>query len=59
MQGGWLAATAIGNILSGFVAIPYARLELWQTFAILCFLCLLSFAFMVVILKKLERGAAS
>ncbi|MBN1771543.1 MAG: peptide MFS transporter [Deltaproteobacteria bacterium] len=59
MQGGWLAATAIGNILSGFVAIPYAKLELWQTFAILCFLCLLSFGFMIAILKKLEHGAAA
>ena len=56
MQGGWLAATAVGNLLSGFVAIPYAKIELWQTFAILVGLCILSATFMFSIVKKLENS---
>ena len=35
MQGSWLAATAIGTLLSGLIAYPYAALELWQSYALL------------------------
>lgn len=55
MQGGWLAATALGNMLSGLVAIPYANLELWQTFGLLTFTSLASGLMMLFMLKKLDR----
>jgi len=59
MQGGWLAATAVGNFLSGLVAIPYARLQLWHTFALLVCTSLLAAAFMFLMLKKLEAATKS
>ncbi len=55
MQGGWLAATAIGNMLSGQIAKPYAALELWQTYTLLVVTSLMSATFMFLIIKKLER----
>jgi len=59
MQGGWLAATAIGNALCGVMGIPYERLPLWMTFAIMVFTSLLSFTFIFCILKKLEAATKS
>ncbi len=55
MQGGWLAATAIGNQLLFIGALLYGKLEIWQvwTFFIIC--CSLSALFMFSILKRLER----
>ncbi len=55
MQGGWLAATAVGNMLSGQVAKPYAALELWQTYTLLVVTSLMSATFMFLIIKKLEK----
>ncbi|MCK5740983.1 MAG: peptide MFS transporter [Chlorobi bacterium] len=55
MQGGWLGATAIGNGLSGFISIPYANLELWQTYGILIATSLMSAIFVFSIIKRLER----
>jgi POT family proton-dependent oligopeptide transporter len=59
MQGGWFAATAIGNNLVGFVALFWMRVPLWTVWAILVTACLLSAAFMFSIMKKLERVAAA
>lgn len=59
MQGGWLAATAVGNILSGAVGVPYDKLELWQTFGILVGCCILAAIFMFAILKKLKAATES
>ncbi len=58
MQGGWLAATAIGNLLSGQIAKPYASFELWQTFLLLVITSLISAGFMFLILKKLEKATS-
>lgn len=55
MQGGWLAATAIGNLLSGIMAFPYAKLELWQTYAILVVTSCLAGGIMFAMLKKLNQ----
>jgi len=55
MQGGWFAATAIGNNLVGVVAWFWARLPLWAVWTILVTACVLSAAFMFAIMKKLER----
>jgi POT family proton-dependent oligopeptide transporter len=55
MQGSWLAATAIGNLLCGFIAIPYARLELWQSYGLLLLFSAAAGIMMFLMLKKLER----
>lgn len=54
-QGGWFAATAIGNAAAGFIGYYWDRIELWQFFTILVVLCLVSAAFIFSVLKKLER----
>jgi POT family proton-dependent oligopeptide transporter len=59
MQGGWLAATAVGNSLSGLVAIPYANLELWQTFGLLVLTSVIAGGIMFGMMKKLERAVES
>jgi proton-dependent oligopeptide transporter, POT family len=58
MQGGWLAATAVGNLLSGLIAFPYARLELWQSYLLLLVTSVLAGGLMFMMLKKLERITA-
>jgi len=59
MQGGWLAATAIGNMLSGIVGIPYSHIELWQTFGLLVLTSFIAGGLMFFMLKKLEKSASS
>ena len=59
MQGGWFAATAIGNNLVGVVALFWMRVPLWTVWAILVTACLLSATFIFSIMKKLERVAAA
>ena len=58
-QGGWFAATAIGNAAAGFIGYFWDRIELWQFFAILVGLCLISAAFIFAVLKRLERTTQS
>jgi POT family proton-dependent oligopeptide transporter len=57
MQGGWFAATAVGNSLVGVTAFFWERLELWAVWAILAGACILSAAFIFSIMKRLERVA--
>jgi len=57
MQGGWFAATAAGNSLVGVIAWFWMRVPLWAVWAILAACCLLSFGFIVSIMKRLERVA--
>ncbi|MBE0711140.1 MAG: peptide MFS transporter [Candidatus Aminicenantes bacterium] len=57
MQGGWFAATAIGNNLVGVVAWFWMRVPLWSLWTILVVACLLSAAFIFSIMKRLERVA--
>ncbi len=57
MQGGWFAATAIGNSLVGVTAYFWERLPLWAVWAILAGACILSAAFIFSIMKRLERVA--
>ena len=54
MQGGWLAATAIGNQLLFIGAIFYGKLELWQLWSFFVVCCLVSAAFIFFMMKKLE-----
>ena len=59
MQGGWFAATAIGNSLVGVTAFFWERLPLAAVWAILAGACLLSAAFIFAVMKRLERAAAA
>lgn len=59
MQGGWLGATALGNYLSGVIAVPYANLQLWQTFILLVVTSILSGIFIFSVLKRLEAATTS
>lgn len=59
MQGGWLAATAIGNLLSGVMGTPYAKLELWQSYGILVVTSVIAGGIMFLMLKKLEKFTSS
>jgi len=55
-QGGWLGATAIGNLLAGIIGKFWDTLELWQFFLILVVMCLLSALFIFSIMKRLEEA---
>lgn len=54
-QGGWLAATAIGNYLVAVIGYLWGGMELWLLWTILITLCLLSAAFLFSQMKKLEK----
>ncbi|MCX6267983.1 MAG: MFS transporter, partial [Bacteroidetes bacterium] len=56
MQGGWLAATAVGNSLLFVGTFVYSRLELWQAWMVFVVCCLLSAAFIFSIMKRLEAA---
>jgi POT family proton-dependent oligopeptide transporter len=57
MQGGWFAATAIGNNLVGVVGYFWLRVPLWALWSILVVCCVLSAGFMFLVMKRLERAA--
>ncbi|MGQ9671810.1 MAG: peptide MFS transporter [Candidatus Aminicenantales bacterium] len=57
MQGGWFAATAIGNYLVAVIGYLWLRVALWSLWLILVVCCLLSAGFIFAIMKKLERAA--
>jgi len=56
MQGGWLAATAVGNKLLFVGSKMWDRIELWQVWSIFIVLCLLSAAFIFSIMRRLEKA---
>ncbi|MBP6909435.1 MAG: peptide MFS transporter [Candidatus Saccharicenans sp.] len=58
MQGGWFAATAIGNYLVGVIGWLWMKIPLWALWSILVVACLLSATFMFSIMKKLEKVTA-
>ncbi len=55
MQGGWLGATALGNLLLGVGSYLYERVEIWQVWAIFIVLCFIAAGFIFSVMKKLER----
>ena len=57
MQGGWLAATAIGNSLLFIGAIFYESIPIWLTWALFATACTISMFTMLFMLKWLERVA--
>ena len=58
-QGGWLGATAIGNLMAGLIGPFWDKWELWQFFMLLVALTILSAIFIFSILKLLERAVNS
>jgi POT family proton-dependent oligopeptide transporter len=59
MQGGWFAATALGNYLLSVIGYFWLRLPLWNLWFILVACCLLSATFMFFFMKRLERSTQS
>lgn len=59
MQGGWLGATAIGNLAAGLIGYFWDKLELWHFFAILVGVTLLSAIFIFSVMKLLDRASNS
>jgi POT family proton-dependent oligopeptide transporter len=55
MQGGWLAATAVGNLLAGVMGIFWEKLPLVLFWGVLIICCLLSAAFIFSVMKRLEK----
>jgi len=56
MQGGWLAATAIGNYLVGVIGGFWDTFSLTTFWGVLIVCCLISAIFIISILKRLERA---
>ncbi|HPF01029.1 MAG TPA: peptide MFS transporter [Bacteroidales bacterium] len=56
MQGGWLAATAIGNYLVGILGTFWDKLPMYAFWGVLVVCCLLSAAFIFSIMKRLEKA---
>jgi POT family proton-dependent oligopeptide transporter len=59
MQGVWLGATAVGNLLLQVGTFFWVRLELWQVWSIFITVTLLSGLFIVSIMKRLEKVAGT
>jgi POT family proton-dependent oligopeptide transporter len=57
MQGGWFAATAIGNFLIQVGSHFWSRVPLWSLWLIFVVCCLLSALFIASIMKRLEKVA--
>jgi len=58
MQGGWLAATSVGNLLVTAMGYLWKYIELWQFWTILVVCCLISAIFIFSILKRLEKATS-
>ena len=56
-QGGWLAATALGNQLLFVGSTLWASVEIWQVWLVFVICCCLSAAFIFGVLKRLEKAA--
>ncbi len=58
-QGGWLAATALGNQLLFVGSLLWARVDIWIVWTVFVVCCCLSAAFIFGVLKRLEKAAAA
>ena len=57
MQGGWFAATAIGNQLLFVGSLIWSSFNVWHVWALFVVCCILSAAFVLSIIKRLEAVA--
>ncbi len=55
MMGGWFVATAVGNLLVSIPGFLWGHVPLWVVWAVLVVLCLISFAFIFSVMKRLEK----
>ncbi|MFO8054252.1 MAG: peptide MFS transporter [Bacteroidales bacterium] len=58
-QGGWLGATAIGNLMAGLVGKLWDVIEIWQFFLLMVVLTVLSGIFIFSIMGILKRATES
>jgi POT family proton-dependent oligopeptide transporter len=58
MQGGWLAATAVGSYLVGIMGYSWRNLPLWGHWLVLVTCCCLSAIFIFSMLKHLEKATS-
>jgi len=56
MQGGWLAATAIGNLLVGVMGVFWDKMSLFAFWGVLITCCILSAIFIFSIMGRLEKA---
>ncbi|HLO57185.1 MAG TPA: peptide MFS transporter [Bacteroidales bacterium] len=56
-QGGWFAATSVGNLLVGLMGYFWDKVSLSVFWSILVFCCLLSASFIFIIIKRLEKAS--
>ncbi len=57
MQGGWFAATSIGNLLVGVMAVFWDQVSLSVFWLILALSCLVAAVFIFAVMKRLEAVA--
>jgi POT family proton-dependent oligopeptide transporter len=57
MQGCWLGATALGNLLLSIGAFFYESIPIWATWCVFVVACLISMCTMLLMLKWLEKIA--
>ncbi|MBS3769824.1 MAG: peptide MFS transporter [Bacteroidales bacterium] len=58
-QGGWLGATAIGNLAAGLIGRLWDIVEIWQFFLLVIILTLISGVFIFSIMKILRNATQS
>ncbi|MCX6235757.1 MAG: peptide MFS transporter [Bacteroidetes bacterium] len=59
MQGGWFAATALGNYLLSVIGALWSRIPLWALWLVLVICCLLSAIFIFSVMKRLLKATQS
>ncbi|MDD5507130.1 MAG: peptide MFS transporter [Bacteroidales bacterium] len=59
MQGGWFAATALGNYLLSVIGALWSRIPLWSLWLVLVICCILSAVFIFAVMKRLLRATQS
>ena len=55
MMGGWFVATAIGNYLTSIPGLLWEKTSLTVIWGVLILLCFISFIFIMLIMKRLEK----
>jgi proton-dependent oligopeptide transporter, POT family len=58
-QGGWFAATSVGNLLVGVMGFFWGQVALYVFWTMLVVCCLISATFIFSILKRLEKASGS
>jgi proton-dependent oligopeptide transporter, POT family len=56
-QGGWFAATSVGNLGVGIMGLFWSKVSLVSFWSILVICCIISATFIFTILKRLEKAA--